>query len=174
MEITGIVRGREIKKNRDGSTAKMLLQVEITNPQDIQTVELMRQAGEDTNPPDGSRVLILEVGPSWKIAVASDDNIVPTMAAGEKRIYSTSGGSVVADIKLLADGTIEVNGNSDFAVAFNDLKTGFDQLKSDFNAHTHLAAATAQSIAAGDPPSVPVSLSSASIDASKVDTVKLP
>ncbi len=161
MEITGIVRGREIKKNRDGSTAKMLLQVEITNPQDIQTVELMRQAGEDTNPPDGSRVLILEVGPSWKIAVASDDNIVPTMSAGEKRLYSTSGGSVVADIKLLADGTIEVNGNSDFAVAFNDLKTGFDNLVTDFNAHTH-----------GTQP-IPTP-STASIDAAKVDTVKLP
>ena len=87
--------------------------------------------------------------------------------------------SNVVAIKALADGTLEINGNSDFAVAFNDLKAGFDQLKADYNTflttiynlHTHV------SVTSLGTPTVPVptgSNSSASIDASKVDEVKLP
>ena len=38
-----------------------------------------------------------------------------------------------SEIILKDDGIVEINGNADFAVAFNDLKTAFDQLKNDFN-----------------------------------------
>ena len=63
--------------------------------------------------------------------------------------------------------------------AFNDLKSGFDTLKGDvntfittiYNLHTHVSAGP------GVPTAVPVptgSSSAASVDAAKVDTVKLP
>ena len=79
---------------------------------------------------------------------------------------------------IASDGaTLAINGTADFAVAFNDLKTGFDQLKSDlntfigtYNTHTHPTAATG-------PPSLPSAegtSSGASIDGSKVDSVKFP
>lgn len=167
MIASGRVTGREIKTNMDGQTAKMMLQVEITDPEDIQTIELMRQAGEDTNPPNDSRVIILSVG-SYRIAVASDDGIVPTMSPGEKKLYSTSAGSIVAFMNLLSTGVIEINGSVDFAVGFNDLKTAFDQLKSDHDTHQHTE------FDVGGLTSVPVSPSTADIDPAKVATVKLP
>ena len=72
-----------------------------------------------------------------------------------------------------------MNGTGDFAVRFSDLKTGFDQLKSDFNnfitqkynLHTHPV------IAVGSPTS-PTTLigtsSTSSIDSAKIDTIEVP
>lgn len=165
MIASGRVTGREIKTNMDGQTAKMILQVEITDPEDIQTIELMRQAGEDTNPPNDSRVIILSVG-SYRVAVASDDGIVPTMGAGEKKLYSTSAGSIAAFLNFLSTGIIEINGNDDFAVAFNDLKTEIDQLVSDYNSHTH--------VETGGTTATPLPQSTVDITPAKVATVKLP
>lgn len=89
---------------------------------------------------------------------------------GEKILYSRdSAGVVKATVKLLKDGIIELNGNTDFAVAFNDLKAGFDSLKSDHNTFlTHVHGAS------GTPPVPPAIPSTASVDASKVAEVKLP
>ncbi len=166
--MIGQVIGREIKKNRDGSSDKLLLTVEITETDDIQTVELMRQAGEDTNPPDGSKVLILSVGDAWKIAVASDDGIVPSVNPGEKKLYSTNSGAIQAFINLLADGTIEINGSTDFAVRFTALETAFNQLKSDLNSHVHSGVT-----AGGASTMMPTTPSTADITPAKVEEVKL-
>lgn len=165
MTSIGRVTGREIKTNMDGQTAKLLLQVELTDPEDIQTIELVRQAGEDTNPPDDSRVIVLDVG-SFKVAVASDDGIVPTMGEGEKKIYSTSSGAIQAFINFLASGVIEINGSADFAVRFDALKTEIDQLVSDYNSHTH--------VETGGTTATPLPQSTVDITPAKVTTVKLP
>ena len=77
-------------------------------------------------------------------------------------------------IRLDTSGNVEINGSADFAVAFNDLKTGFDQLRSDFNtfASTHVhPGVTSGGASTGAAVTTP---STASIDASKVSTVKLP
>ncbi len=166
MIASGTVTGREIKINRDSGTAKMMLQVEITDPEDIQSVELMRQAGEDTNPPNGSRVIIIDVGSANRVAVASDDGIVPTMDPGEKKLYSTSGGLIKAFINFLSTGVIEINGTADFAVRFNELKTAFDELQNAHNVHKHTETGTITSI--------PDTISAASLDDAKVDDVLLP
>lgn len=158
---TGRVIGREIKKNRDGTKTSLLLQVEISSPDDIQTVELISQDGEDTNPVDNSRVVIIPIGQAYKIAVAINDGIAPdpTLLPGEKKVYSSDGGVIKAFIQWLKTGAlilsgtilqilgstsieltapiIEINGAADFAVAFNALKTQFDQFVSDYNNHTH-------------------------------------
>lgn len=132
----GKVTGREIKKNRDGTKNVLLLQVEITDPDDIQTVEYMTPSGEDANPPNGSDVAIVSVGNAYKIAITADNGVEPVMAPGEKRLYSTStSGDVAADLKFLTDGVAELNGNGDFAVRFLKLKEAFDQLKNDYNTH---------------------------------------
>lgn len=72
-------------------------------------------------------------------------NAVSSMSAGEKRIFSTnSSGEEQIQIYLRDDAKIELGGNSDNLVSFTDLKTAFDQLKSEvnamvttFNTHTH-------------------------------------
>ena len=162
--MTGIVRGYEVGKNRNGTQNVLKLQCEVSGPNDIQTVEYMSHAGDDHIPVEGSIVTILQAGRSWKIAVSSNDGVDfdSSLNEGERKLYAPGG----AFIKLADDGTIELNGNADFAAAFNDLKAGFDQLVSDFNAHIHT-----ETGATTTPPTVP---SVASIDAAKVDEVKLP
>lgn len=165
---TGIVKGRTVAINKDGTDQKLLLQVAITDDKDIQTVELMTQSGEDTNPPNEARVLITQVGESYLIGICTDDLIVPSMGPGEKKIYSVASGSIQAFINFLTTGVLELNGNTDFAVAFNNLKTEFEELQSAYNAHTHTVD--------GNPGTTGTTntISTADIDNAKVDTVKLP
>jgi len=160
--MTGTVTGFYIGKNRNGNKNVIMLQVKLRDDRDIQSIELMTPPGDDSVPPEGAKVTILRVSENYKIAIAQSDDITPEMGEGEKKIYSQAGGAQKAYTKWLDDGIIELNGNNDFAVRFNALKTGFDNLVSDHNTHTHPAN--------GSPPSV---LSTASIDSSKVDEVKI-
>lgn len=108
---SGKVTGREIKKNKDGLKKVILLQVEVTSSEDIQSVELMNQTGEDNNPPNDSRLTIIDIGQAFKIAIASDDNIDPITDPGEKRIYSTDEDNLIVKSSILMknDGTIIAN-----------------------------------------------------------------
>jgi len=168
MIKVGTVTGREIKPNIDGTQDVMILQVEITDPEDIQTVEVIANAGEDNNPPDDSTVVIARVGDAWKIAVAINDGITPddSLTPGEKKIYSSDGGIIKSFItwlknKLVLRGdVIEVNGNADFAVRFNALETALQTMLTSLNADI---------VSAGGSGSTTLDISGA-----KVDTVKLP
>lgn len=162
--MTGIVRGTEIKKNRDGTANALMLSCEISGPKDIQSVEYMANPYDNYVPEVGSTVIIIPLTKSWKIAIANYDSVAfdSTLSPGERKL-SAPGNSY---IQLNDDNTIELNGSADFAAAFNELKAGFDQLVSDFNSHVHVE--TGASTAT---PTVP---STASIDAAKVDEVKLP
>jgi hypothetical protein len=108
---SGRVVGRAITKNKDGTKKVLLMQVEITDPDDIQSVELMNHTGEESNPVVNSRSVILKIGDAWKIAVATDDLIEPITDPGEKRLYSTdeNGSAVVAQIHLKNDGEIFIS-----------------------------------------------------------------
>lgn len=177
MIRTGIVTGREFKKNRDGENDRLLLQVQITDADDIHTVEYMSPSGEDSNPPDGAKVLIVDAGRAYKIAIAVDDNIQPSMQEGEKKLYSISDGDIAAFINFLQSGIVEINGNSDFAVRYNELEAGFNQLKSDFNSFVTTYNSHNHPTAPDGPvssPSATGSSSAADISAAKVDEVKLP
>ena len=79
-------------------------------------------------------------------------------------------------VELDATGNVIINGSSDFAVAFNDLKAGFDQLKADFNTHVHAGSSSPAGLCTILSPaaSVPPAPSTATIDAAKVESVKLP
>ena len=193
MQQIGRIVGREIKKNRDGTKTSLLLQVEISSPDDIQTVELISQDGEDTNPVDNSRVIIIPIGQAYKIAVAVDDGIEPdpTQVPGEKKIYSSDGGVIKAFIQWLKTGAmiisgtllqilgsskiemtapvIEINGNADFAVSFNDLQTAFVAFQAEFDAHIH-SGVLAGPVFSG----VPTVPSAVDITPAKVTTVKFP
>lgn len=176
----GIVVRNEVSVNRDSNIPVRLLQCEMSGPDDVQSVELFRGSGVDACPVSNkSNVVVVSIG-SWKIAIAVDDNVVPSVSEGEIMIYSIDPltGMKKSTILLKTDGTLEINGNTDYAVAFNDLKAGFDQLKSDFNTfiaskynlHNHPTAPTG-------PVSVPSVLgtsTTASIDAAKIATVRVP
>lgn len=134
--VTGLVKGSEIKKNRDADKKSLLLQVQITNPDDIQTIEAFLGSGEDFNPPDNSRIVYIAAGNAFKIAVAIDDGVEPAedLEKGERELYSTdNGGGRKATHRLKKDSTHVFNGGEDYAVRFSELETAFNKFKDDFN-----------------------------------------
>ena len=145
-----------------------------------ETAQVYGQAGFISIPAKDVKGVRFRIG-SLDIIIGAFNYKVPLPDnQGDSKVYSTDAdGNEKATCKLLADGTIEINGNSDFAVAFNDLKAGFDKLKSDYNTflttiynlHTHV------SVTSLGTPTVPIPVGTgtiASIDASKVAGVKLP
>jgi hypothetical protein len=208
LEI-GKVRGFEIKENRDGGDKVLLLQVEVTGPDDIQTVEYYQAAGQDSNPEIDSLVAFLPAGRAWKIALGANDGIEPESDPGEYKIYSSVSGTIKAFFKLLNTGlariesvvletlsagntkieagadieisamgkaeitgsTVEVNGNSDFAVRFAALEIQMIALKANLNTHVHDLTTPAPAGNFGGTPKVPFTFD---ITPAKVTTVKLP
>lgn len=159
----GTVRGRQAGKNRDGTDDVLLLQVEISDPDDVQTVQLMNPAGENSNPPDGSQVLIIDIGSAFKVAVATDDGIEPFGSPGDKQIYSSDGAIIKAFINLLTSGIIELNGANDFAVRFNALDTQLQGLITDIN-----AALATKDDGSGTAGTLALDISSAKVDEVKI------
>ena len=111
---SGTVTGRKIEDNRDKDRPTRMLQLEVTAPQDVQTVEHLTQCGEDTGPTDGAQAVIIGVGQAWKVAIVTDDKVEPSAAPGEKRLYSTNaaGDTVKASIWLRDDGRVHVNNDA--------------------------------------------------------------
>lgn len=136
----GTVTGRQIAKNKDGDNDVLLLQCTLSSNEDVQTIEYVGQPGEDVNPLNGTAVMIIPISESYKIAIAADDGIVPSMSEGEKKIYSISGGTIAAFINFLESGVLELNGNSDFAVRFNALNTNIQSIITQINANLTLIA----------------------------------
>jgi methyl-accepting chemotaxis protein len=179
--MVGIVRGYTYEKNRDGEETVNMLTVEVTDQDDLQTIELVSQIGEDYNPPIGSRVIIVDVSPSYRLVIASDDFVTPESLPGEREIYSTStdGTSKQAFVKMLTDGQCRINGTGDFAVRFNELQTEFNKLRDAFNDfidvyddHTHGGVTTGTG--ATGPAATPGVKTSADLTSARVDTVELP
>lgn len=112
MELSaGIVVGRKTEKNMDGNVPVRILQVMITDMNDVQSVQLLGQAGEECNPPDGSLVLVNATGEAFKLTAGTADTIEPVLAVGGKRIYSTNieNDTVMAQVRLDPDGKITVS-----------------------------------------------------------------
>jgi phage gp45-like len=170
MTQIGTVTGQEIKTNRDGSIAVRLLQVQISNESDIQTVQYMGAAGDDSAPINGDKVQILSIGPAFKFAIAVEDqNNAASMNAGEKKLYSRDGaGAIAAFINFLVGGNLELNGNADFAVRFTNLESMVTSLNSKYDAHTHPDPVSGST---GTPSNAPLGLD---ISGAKVDEVLLP
>lgn len=178
---TGVVSGSEIKKNKDGERPVRLLQVIISDPQDVQTVEWLGDPGEDNGVAPGMTVLIGTVG-SAKFAFAADDNIEPDALDNEKKLYSvkdnaksaeinlrTNGdieikSSAGANINLRREGDIELNGVGDFVISFTQLQTLLSQFATAIN--TELA-----KLRTVPPP--PAILVSIDITPAKVENIKI-
>ena len=182
MIFTGEVITSEVQSDPDGDGQILILQVQVTDPDDIQTFELMRHAGVDYNPVVDSTVAAVEISPSYRIAVACDDGVTPEANPGEYEIYSSDGdGNKRARVKCVGDGQLELNGTGDFAVAFNELKTAFDELQAKHNAlsaayvtHTHTSFGAPPTAITPDPGLPNPFESTADIDTAKVNTVRLP
>ena len=181
--LTGTVIGQTIEKNRDGENNVRMLQVEITEPNDKQSIEQIAFSGEDNAPVEGDTVAIIEVSESYKIAIGVQDSIDPEVETGERKIYSQDSGGIQAFVYLKNDGQLILNGTGDFAVRYNELKTAFDGLKDDlnslissYNAHIHVTTATVLVGAIGiiSPTTSTGTPSTADMSGSKIDTIEVP
>ena len=134
MEL-GIITGRTIEKNRDGDKDRIILQVEII-ADDVRPVELISQAGEDTNPANGCRVLVSETDKSYSVGVAVTDDLAPEVDAGEKEIYSTDSPATqkLARLKFNKNSELIVNEGTKSAVSHAELNTALQSLVTAINA----------------------------------------
>jgi phage gp45-like len=113
-EVTLLDRG----ENRDDDGEKTMLQVVITEREDVQDVELINQPGEDSAPLNGTMVLILEIDPAFKVAIAADDGIDKTAEQGEREIYSSKldelgeNAEKLSILKLDKDGNIDLQSDA--------------------------------------------------------------
>lgn len=130
-----------------------------------QTAQVYGQAGFISNPAKDVKGIRFRIG-SLDIIIGAFNYKIPLPDnPGDSKVYSTDAdGNEAATIKLLADGTIEINGNNDNAVSWDDLNTALQGLVTAINANfgTKLDGA-------GTPGTLTLSLTS-----SKVDEVKLP
>lgn len=190
---TGKVTGYEISKNKGSTTNKLVLQLEISDPEDIQSIQLLSSSGEISNPPNGSKIVFVPIGTNgYKLGLAVDDNIEPeSLEPGEKILYSSKDGEVKAKIKLTNDSKVILNDGEDFAVRYSKLEEAFNQLKEDFNtlvsnynstvsvfnAHVHIVTTPDTINGTASPTTTPGtngSSSNADIAPSKVEEVILP
>lgn len=160
------------------------------------TMTMFPPSGKDPQPLKGDYAVGTSVPGKGRMGVVGfiDPVNVPVSEPGDNRSYSrdeTTGttvaqvwikndGSILisndnGSVTITPDGVVEINGNTDFAVAFNDMQTAFDQLVTDvnafvtkFNTHTHNGAVGAPPVSEQAAPST------ADMSGAKVDTVKVP
>ncbi len=109
MTEIGRITGGDIETNRDSDTEGRVLQVELSAVDDVQACELFTQAGDDSNPPDGSMCLVVTVSEALKIVVAVVDGLEPEVEKGEREFYSIKNNQKKARVKLTLDGTVVHN-----------------------------------------------------------------
>lgn len=134
--MVGIITGCSKSKNRDGDKVRTILQVELIEDEDVRSVELFSQAGEDVCPANGCRVNVIDASKSYQIGVGVSDDLAPEVAAGEREIYSTNNPVTTkkARIKWGADGVITINAGTKSAVNYADLNTALQTLVTAINA----------------------------------------
>lgn len=171
MGLLAVATGYRVGKYLDGSKDVAIHQFKAGGK--AQTAMSCMGPGIEINPADGENLVITRIGNSDSFVVSiggTNQKISPDTARGERRIYSVNeaGDTIAAVAKFKNDGTMELNGATDSAVLFSELKSGFDQLVSDFNSFlTHVHGN------AGTPPTPVVTPSTASVDSSESADVKL-
>jgi len=105
----------------------VIVDVQLTDDQDTVSCLWLPGAGRQQYPWKGDLVSLVFANQNWGIAVAASDHIAVDVAQGEQKLYSyDESRAIKAFINLLADGTLEFNGNSGNLVRWSELQTVFD------------------------------------------------
>ena len=106
----GEVISSSIGKNRDADTDSRLFQTQLIEDEDVQKVQQFQFAGFESRPPDGTKIIVTDLGDgAFKISVAEDDGILnDTLGLGESIVYSSAAGAVVASLYLTKEGKIQL------------------------------------------------------------------
>lgn len=144
---------------------------------DVQECNVAQPFGVDSSPVKDMTAIYAETGEIGNPVIIGYINTNQAAEVGGHRIFSTdSDGVEQIAIYLRANGIAEIGGDADFLARFNELKDGFDTLRSDhntlvtiFNAHLHPVVGANTGF-----PTVTGSQSTASIDSAKIDSLKCP
>lgn len=146
----------------------------------VETSEQVRQHGLESNALKDTRTVVARTLSNEDSVVLGylNKNIVPDLRPGETALYAVnSEGIVQGVIKLNFDHSVNINGKFDNLVRYSELKTQFDQLKSDhndlvtaFNQHVHICAAptTPSATPTAVPNVIPASQSTADLEDAKI------
>lgn len=145
---------------------------------DVQTSIEVSPYGIDSNPIKDMVAIYAESSVKGQTFIIGYLNKNQMAAVGELRTYSTDDKGVEKFYTWLKnDGTMEIGGNGNFAVKFNELKTEFNKLKdshndllTEYKTHTH-SGVTSGFASSG--PTVSTQIPNASnIDNAKNDKIK--
>lgn len=132
---------------------------------------LYQQHGLRSRPVAGSRGVFVPFGSGSRegVVIATENYTLDiTLDEGGAAIYSTdAAGAVQALIKLRADGSVELNGDSKRLVTYGELNTALQAFKTLINAHVHSGGTLALGLTGT--PSVPTTID---ISASQTSTLK--
>ena len=167
------------------SISRRLIKVLRKGLSDIQTPMQAAPYGVDSNP---VKDMIAVYGPTQQKGqnvIIGYLNKSSLAAIGENRNFSTDeNGNVVFYTWLKNDGTMEIGGDTDFMVRYSELKSAFDELKSDLNSfisvfNTHIHPAVGVDTVTGAPVTVtltpsasPGTPSAADISGAKIAEIK--
>lgn len=161
---------------------RRIVKVRRNGKDDIQTAFEAVPFGVDSNPIKDMYAIYAPSTVKGEKVIIGYLNPDQLAAVGETRFFSkNSAGELQAYVWLKADGILELNGNANFAVKFNELKAGYDELKDTLNDLIGKWNAFAAAYVPGSPsaPGLPATLASqnvpastASIDSAKNETIK--
>lgn len=134
MSDIGIVKSWKIGKGYRSKKECVLLNVQIDDPRDIQSIEYLFPTGQNSIPVEGDTVIIHEISPEYKVATASNTGVVMALDnSGENAIFAVENGQVGAVVSFLYGGEVVINRGTDFAVAYGKLENEFNELNEKFN-----------------------------------------
>ncbi len=185
MSDIGTIKNTSIESDMEDLNKVIMADVEISDPKDRQDCHVVSLSGIKSRPPINGRAIVINLGGGYQCIIAVDDHIEPDLMEGELDLYSQENGIVKSRLKLLKNGTIEINDGSDNSVRYSKLEEAFNQLKSEYNAllndyksHIHILTITAMAGSGGTGTSVaPVCTliqSIADITDAKIDEIKVP
>jgi phage gp45-like len=132
---------------------------------------LYQQHGFRSRPVAGTRGVFVPFGSGSRegVIIATENYTLDiTLDVGGAAIYSTNAaGDVQAEIKLRADGSIELNGDSKRLVTYGELNTAIQTFITALNLHVHSGGTLPLGLTGA--PTVPASLN---ISASQTSTLK--
>jgi hypothetical protein len=145
---------------------------------DLQTPAQSTPFGIDSAPPKGMIAVYAETHKKGKPVIIGYLNKSLLAADGETRIFSLqANGTLATFIWLKADGTMQIGGNTKNMVRFQELESGFNQLKADFNSfittyNSHVHSGVTTGGGSSGPTAGSGSQSSASIAGAKINEIK--
>lgn len=142
--------------------------------------QVLQPSGFTSIPTKDKRAFITNINTNYKVIIAFEDLIDEGLKEGEACVYSTDdSGNIKAKIKLLKDGSIELegekiklNGEDKSFVTYKELDLALQQLWTFIKNHTHSYTAPPSPSPLETAPSIALSTVNLDISSSETKTIK--